>query len=101
MSRVAGGVLRFLEVFHSPDVGTPVRIHNSAQRPLAGRTGTIIAVSSADPFGPYLVKFEDGLQFRYEGSEFSVASCLEAAEENPRGGLTVLTRIFRATKSKH
>ena len=82
MSRVAGGVLRFLKVFHFPEVGSFVRIHNSARNPLAGDVGTIIAVSSADPYGAYLVEFEDGLRFRYQASEFSVERCPDAVQ-NP------------------
>ena len=52
------------------EVGTLVRIHDSATNPLAGHTGTIIAISSDDPYGSYLVSFENGLRFRYEASEF-------------------------------
>jgi hypothetical protein len=82
MSRIAGGVLRFLRILQIPEVGALVRIHNSARNPLAGHTGTIIAVSSADPYGAYLVEFEDGLRFRYQASEFSVERCPDAVQ-NP------------------
>ena len=99
MSRVAGGVLRFLKVFHFPEVGCLVRIHNSARKPLAGHTGTVIAVSSVDPYGPYLVEFEDGLRFRYQASEFSIETRPAAVDEKPRRGLNVLERILRLTKS--
>jgi hypothetical protein len=84
MSRIAGGVLRFLGVFQVHEVGTLVRIHNSANNPLAGQTGKIIAVSSGDPYGPYFVEFEEGLRFRYQPSEFSVAPCRDAEQQSPR-----------------
>ena len=83
MSRIVGGVLRFLGIFHIPEVGALVRIHNCARNPQAGHTGTIIAVSSADPYGTYLVEFEDGLRFRYQASELFVAGCSDAVQENP------------------
>lgn len=67
------------------EVGVLVRIRNSAKNPLAGQSGTIIAVSSADPYGPYLVEFEDGLRFRYHASEFLIPACTDAVQENPRG----------------
>ena len=80
MSRIAGGMLRFLGIFQIRE-GTLVRIHNSTGTPLAGQTGTIIAVSPADPYGPYLVEFKHGLRFRYQESEFSVATCPDAVRE--------------------
>ena len=100
MSRVSAVVLRFLEVFHFPKVGSFVRIHNSARKPLAGRTGTVIAVSSVDPYGPYLVEFEDGLRFRYQVSEFSIETSPAVVRENPRRGLNVLEKILRLRKSR-
>jgi hypothetical protein len=98
MSRVAGGMLRFLKVFHFPEVGSFVRIHNSA-KPLPGHTGTIIAVSNVDPCGPYLVEFEDGLQHRYQAWEFSTETS-PVVQKNPRRGLNVLHKILRLTKSR-
>lgn len=93
MSRIAGGVLRFLGIFYI-EVGTAVRIHNSAKSPLAGHRGTVIAVSAADPYGPYLVEFEHGMRFRYQASEFSVeTSGRVAGKLSSRRGLKVLTKI--------
>ena len=93
MSRIAGGVLRFLGIFYI-EVGTAVRIHNSAKSPLAGHKGTIIAVTAADPYGPYLVEFEHGMRFRYQASEFSVETSLDASPKNfsSSRGLKVLTK---------
>jgi hypothetical protein len=88
MSRVAGRLLRFLrvllipEVETIPDVGTLVRIRSSAKNPLAGHTGTIIAIASGDPYGPYLVEFESRLRFRYRASEFSVETCADVVKDN-------------------
>ena len=82
MSRIAGGVLRFLGIFQNPEVGALVRIHNSARNPLAGHTGRITAVCSADPYGTYLIEFKYGLRFRYQASDFSVVRCSDSVQ-NP------------------
>ena len=66
-------------------VGMLVRIHDFDRNPLAGRTGTIIAISSSDPFGAYLVEFEDGLRFRYKASEFALKTYPEAVQESLPG----------------
>jgi hypothetical protein len=83
MSQIAGGMLRFLGIFQIRE-GTLVRIRNSTGNPLAGQTGTIIAVSPADPYGPYLVEFMHGLRFRYQALDFSIATCPDAVQEDLR-----------------
>ena len=46
--------------------GNRVRIRRSWRAPLAGRSGVVSAIEPNDPYGTYLIQFEDGLQFRYE-----------------------------------
>jgi hypothetical protein len=57
--------------------GSHVRIRRSWRTPLAGRAGVVSAIEPNDPYGTYLVQFEDGLQFRYEREELQlmVAQC--------------------------
>jgi hypothetical protein len=49
--------------------GNHVRIRRSGRSPYAGRTGVLSAIDPGDPYRIYLVRFEDGLQFRYERGE--------------------------------
>jgi hypothetical protein len=53
------------------DTGYPVRIRRSHRVPLAGSIGKIVSVDPADSYGAYLVRFENGLQFRYRENEFT------------------------------
>src|SRR5215831_13214840 len=46
--------------------GNHVRIRRSWRLPLAGRSGVVTAIEPNDPYGPYLIEFDDGMQFRYE-----------------------------------
>src|SRR5262249_26029296 len=57
--------------------GNHVRVRRSWRSPLAGRAGVVSAIEPNDPYGTYLVQFEDGLQFRYERQdlELIVAPC--------------------------
>ena len=57
--------------------GNHVRIRRSWRAPLAGRSGVISAIEPNDPYGTYLIQFDDGLQFRYERQdlELMVGSC--------------------------
>jgi hypothetical protein len=53
------------------DTGYPVRIRKSLRVPLAGNIGKIVSVDPADRYGAYLVRFDNGLQFRYQEDEFT------------------------------
>jgi len=57
--------------------GTQVRIRRSWRPPMAGRPGVVSAIEPNDPYGTYLIEFEDGLQFRYESQDLQllVAPC--------------------------
>jgi hypothetical protein len=57
--------------------GDHVRIRRSWRAPLAGRAGVVSAIEPNDPYGTYLIQFEDGLQFRYERHdlELIIARC--------------------------
>jgi hypothetical protein len=50
------------------EIGDPVKVCRK-RSPLAGQSGTIAEVTPSDPYGAYLVQFENGLQFRYRRNE--------------------------------
>ena len=52
--------------------GHHVRIRRSWRSPLAGRMGFVLAIEPDDPYGTYLIQFEDGLQFRYERQDLEL-----------------------------
>ena len=52
--------------------GSYVRIRRSWCTPLAGQAGVVLAIEPHDPYGTYLIRFEDGLQFRYERRDLEV-----------------------------
>jgi hypothetical protein len=74
--------------------GSHVRIRRSWCTPLAGRSGVVLAIEPDDPYGTYLIRFEDGLQFRYERRdlEVMVARCrfLEGSDTTRFAFLQVL-----------
>jgi hypothetical protein len=53
------------------DTGYPVRIRQSRRVPFAGGIGKIVSVDPTDPYGAFLVRFDNGLQFRYQEDEFT------------------------------
>jgi len=59
--------------FVSLRTGSHVRIGHSHRSPYAGRYGVISSVDAGDNKGPYLVRFEDGTQFRYRAEEIESA----------------------------
>ena len=52
------------------EVGDLVRVRTKFS-PLAGRSGKVAEVAPGDPYGPYLVQFAGGLQFRYRRNELA------------------------------
>ena len=50
-------------------VGNTVRIRRTWRTPHSGNLGMVAAIALNDPYGIYLVEFEDGLQFRYKRYE--------------------------------
>ena len=69
--------------FNRWDTGYSVRIRKSRRAPLAGSIGKIISVDAADPYGAYLVRFSNGLQFRYQENEFTALPRVEQ-DNHPR-----------------
>jgi hypothetical protein len=53
--------------------GRHVRIRQSQRAPYAGSIGMIAGIDESDSKGPYLVRFEDGTQFRYKAAEVEPA----------------------------
>jgi hypothetical protein len=58
-------------------VGNQVQIRENQRSPYAGRSGVVSSIDLEDGRAPYLVCFEDGMQFRYRVEEF-VSSCASA-----------------------
>jgi hypothetical protein len=50
-------------------VGSTARIGRTWRSPYGGRLGIILAIEPSDPYGPYIIEFEDGLHFRYHRQE--------------------------------
>jgi hypothetical protein len=53
--------------------GSNVRIRQSHRTPYSGREGIIESIDETDSKGAYLVRFEDGTQFRYNAHEIESA----------------------------
>jgi hypothetical protein len=66
---------------HPFEVGDPVRVR-ARHSPLTGQHGKIAEISPEDPYGPYLVQFSSGLQFRYRGNELAPTSKPDSAVMN-------------------
>jgi hypothetical protein len=54
-------------------VGSAVRVRQSWRSPHAGRLGVVLAIEPNDPYGAYIIGFEDGLHFRYQCQELEPA----------------------------
>jgi len=65
--------------FVPPSAGSRVRIRESHRAPYAGYFGIVAGVDYSDSKGPFLVRFEDGIQFRYKAAE------IESAQEHRTG----------------
>jgi hypothetical protein len=54
---------------HEPKSGDRVLIRPNSCSPYAGQIGIVVEINHEDAYGPILVRFSDGLQFRYRESE--------------------------------
>jgi hypothetical protein len=52
------------------EIDDPVQVRRR-RSPLFGMSGRVAQVVPTDPYGPYLVEFENGLQFRYRRHELA------------------------------
>ena len=50
-------------------VGDCVLIRAGFRTPYSNQRGTLKEIASGDPLGPYLVHFDDGMEFRYRPNE--------------------------------
>jgi len=66
---------------HPLEVGDPVRVRTKYS-PLAGQSGKIAEVALGDPYGPYLVQFAGGLQFRYCRKELALTFISDSVGKN-------------------
>jgi hypothetical protein len=58
-------------------IGDRVRVRESIRSPQAGRVGYVAGIDSGDVYGTHLVRFDNGLRFRYHMFE------LEPINERP------------------
>ena len=73
--------------------GNHVRIRRGWRTPLGGRSGVVSTIEPNDPYGTYLIQFEDGLQFRYEREELELKV---AASTLPERIVQALLRFARS-----
>jgi len=65
------------------DIGDPVKVCRR-RSPLAGQSGIVAEVTPNDPYGAYLVQFENGLQFRYGRHELVALTCFSNSATQAR-----------------
>lgn len=84
------------EQLTSLSVGNEVRIRNGYRSPYAGHQGVISSVDLKDQRAPYLVRFHDGIQFRYHATEveFPPAEAGETSEKFMKSGLYRIFAVF-------
>ena len=75
--------------------GNHVCIRLSRRLPLAGHSGVVSAIEPDDPYGTYLVQFEDGLQFRYDRQDLQL---LVAPRSFPERVVHALLRFGRSLR---
>ena len=73
-------------------VGNHVQIRENQRSPYAGRSGVVSSIDMEDGRAPYLVCFEDGMQFRYRIEEF-VSSCASAG--HPLVDRIIKSRLYK------
>jgi hypothetical protein len=59
--------------FASHSIGDRVRIRESQRSPYPGQSGVVSSVDLKDARAPYLVRFADGMEFRYKAQEVESA----------------------------
>jgi hypothetical protein len=78
--------------------GSHIRIRRSWCTPLAGRSGVVLAIELDDPYGTYLIRFQDGLQFRYERRDLEVMAARCTLPERVRAFLSSMKVLNRGEK---
>lgn len=63
------------------EIGDPVRVRTKLS-PLAGQSGRVAEISHGDLYGPYLVQFAGGLQFRYRRNELALTIISDSARKD-------------------
>ena len=80
----------------SLSVGNEVRIRDGYRSPYAGHYGVISSVDFKDLRAPYLVRFHDGIQFRYRAEEVECPQASGAGHASKKMMKSGLYRIFAA-----
>jgi hypothetical protein len=72
---------------HNPKAGDRVLIRMSSRSPYAGQMGVVVEINDADVYGAILVRFSDGLQFRYTQAELLFLGLLSSHLTGPARGV--------------
>ena len=80
----------------SLSVGNEVRIRDGYRSPYAGHYGVISRVDFKDLRAPYLVRFHDGIQFRYQAEEVEFPRTSGAGHASKKIMKSGLYRVFAA-----
>ena len=66
-------------------IGDRVLVNRGFRSPCAGSFGTVIGINFKDRYGVYLVRFDNGLQFRYASNELHHVVTAQPAEPRKIG----------------
>ena len=74
-------LLKWAHRGHPIEIGDLVVVRTKLS-PLAGHSGKVAEVAPGDPYGPYLVQFAGGLQFRYRRNELALTFIADSATKD-------------------
>jgi hypothetical protein len=72
---------------HNPKAGDRVLIRMSSGSPYPGQMGVVVEINDGDVYGAILVRFSDGLQFRYTPAELLFLGLLPSHLTGPTRGV--------------
>ena len=72
---------------HNPKPGDRVLIRMSLRSPYPGQMGVVVEIKDDDIYGAILVRFSDGLQFRYTPAELLFLGLLPSQLTRPTRGV--------------
>ena len=71
----------------NPKTGDRVLIRMSSRLPYSGQMGVVVEINNDDIYGAILVRFTDGLQFRYTQAELLFLGLLPSQLTRPARGV--------------
>ena len=83
LSRRVRNLAHHIKNVDALEIGDPVFVRRK-HSPLARQSGKIADIAPGDAYGPYLVRFDNGLRFRYQRNELlPLASAAQVHEAEP------------------